>query len=110
MLILAVTYKDALEALSDPTRLTLFQQLRKGPRTVAELASTVPVSQPAVSQHLRRLREARLVERRADGPRRIYRLNPEGLSELRAFVEELWDDVLAAYGKLPRRPLEEERK
>ncbi len=96
-----VTYEDTFEALSDRTRLTLLQQLRRGPRTVAELASTVPVSQPAVSQHLRRLREARLVECRVDGPRRIYSLRSEALSELRAFVEELWDDVLAAYAKSP---------
>ena len=77
---------------------------------MTELASAVPVSQPAVSQHLRTLREAGLVDRRKEGTRRIYSLRIEGLSELRSFVEDLWDDVLEAYRRPRRRPGKEEGK
>ena len=77
---------------------------------MTQLASAVPVSQPAVSQHLRTLREAGLVDCRKDGTRRIYSLRIEGLSELRSFVEDLWDDVLEAYRRPRRRPRKEEGK
>ncbi len=86
-----------LDALSDPTRRQLFELLREGPRSVNELAAAVPVSQPAVSQHLKLLKEARLVRMRKQGNQRIYSLDPQGLAELRAYVEELWEDVLGAY-------------
>lgn len=92
-----MTYKDALDALSDPTRRALFERLRGGSCSVSELVEAVPVSQPAVSQHLRVLREARLVQVRKEGNRRIYTLNPDGLAELRRYVEELWGDVLESF-------------
>lgn len=87
----------SLEALADPTRRAIYEQLREGPRTVNELAASLPVSQPAVSQHLRVLKEARLVRVRKQGNRRIYSLRPDGLAELRDYVEGLWEDVLGAY-------------
>jgi DNA-binding transcriptional ArsR family regulator len=92
-----VTYHRVLSALSDPTRRALLERLRERPHSVGELAHRLPVSQPAVSQHLRVLREARLVTPRREGARRIYSLDPTGLDELRAYVESLWSDVLDAY-------------
>lgn len=92
-----MTYGKAIAALADPTRRAIVERLRLGPASVSELTDELPVSQPAVSQHLRVLREARLVERRSDGARRIYRLDGQGLAELRDYVESFWDDVLAAF-------------
>jgi DNA-binding transcriptional ArsR family regulator len=83
--------------LADPTRRTLIDALRTGPLTVGELAQRVPVSRSAVSQHLQVLRTAELVSNEADGTRRVYRLNPQGLAELRAYVDALWGDALGAY-------------
>jgi len=87
-----------LDALGDPTRRRLFEYLRLGPCPVTELISIVPISQPAVSQHLRVLREAQLVRVEKRGQQRIYHLNPVGLAELRSYAEGLWDDVLHAFG------------
>jgi DNA-binding transcriptional ArsR family regulator len=86
-----------IEALGDPTRRKLFERLRTGPCSVSELVSTASVSQPAVSQHLRVLKEARLVRVHKHGNQRIYSINPEGLTDLRAYVERLWEDVLGAF-------------
>jgi DNA-binding transcriptional ArsR family regulator len=102
-----MTYISPLTALAYPTRLALFEALRKGPRTVGELTEAVSVSQPAVSQHLRVLKEARLVQMRKAGNQRIYSLDPEGLAELRQFVDELWDDVLAAFEEAAEKEQEE---
>lgn len=102
-----MTNISALTALADPTRRSLFERLRKGPCSVGELTKEVPVSQPAVSQHLRVLREARLVKMRKAGNQRIYSLNPEGLFELRQFVEELWDDVLGAFAEAAEKEQQE---
>ena len=88
-----------IEALGDPTRRQLFEYLRQGPCPVSELISIVPISQPAVSQHLKVLREARLVKVEKRGQQRIYQLNPVGLGELRQYVESLWDDALHAFGE-----------
>jgi DNA-binding transcriptional ArsR family regulator len=87
----------ALEALADRTRRALFDRLRAGPCSVNELVETVNLTQPAVSQHLRVLKEARLVRVRPQGRQRIYSVDREGLAELRAYVENLWDDVLGAF-------------
>ena len=88
----------ALDALGDPTRRRLFEHLRRGPRTVTELVHVAGgVSQPAVSQHLRALRGARLVRARRRGRQRIYSLDPQGLTDLRAYVESMWDGVLSAF-------------
>jgi DNA-binding transcriptional ArsR family regulator len=94
-----MTNISPLDALGDPTRRQLFEYLRLGPCPVTELISIVPISQPAVSQHLRVLREARLVRVEKRGQQRIYHLNPVGLAELRQYVESFWDDVLRAFGE-----------
>jgi DNA-binding transcriptional ArsR family regulator len=86
-----------MDALGDPTRRAIFERLRGGPRSVGELAAALPVSRPAVSQHLRVLREAGLVTERRNGTRRIYRIEPQGLAELRDYIESFWDDALAAF-------------
>jgi DNA-binding transcriptional ArsR family regulator len=86
-----------MDALGDPTRRAVFERLRRGPSSVGELAAELPVSRPAVSQHLRVLKEAGLVSERKNGTRRIYRIEPVGLAELREYVESFWDDALAAF-------------
>jgi DNA-binding transcriptional ArsR family regulator len=90
-------YDIALTALADTTRRSIFERLRRREHTVGELTRLSRISQPAVSQHLRVLREARLVTHRAEGARRYYSASIEGLSDLRRWVETMWDDVLAAY-------------
>lgn len=92
-----MAYATAMDALGDATRRTIFERLRKGPRAVGELAAELPVSRPAVSQHLRILKEAGLVTERRDGTRRLYRLEPSGIEELRAYFDEFWDDALEAF-------------
>jgi DNA-binding transcriptional ArsR family regulator len=84
-------------ALADPTRRGIYERLRLREHTVGELTRLARVSQPAVSQHLRELRHARLVTDRRDGRRRYYQASREGLAELRQYIEALWDDVLQAY-------------
>ena len=85
------TYDKLFVALADPTRRAVFERLRNGPRSVGELAADLPVTQPAVSQHLRVLREAKLVEARAMGTRRVYRVNRERLDLLRIYAESFRD-------------------
>ena len=92
-----MAYYRALAALANPTRRRLFDRLRRRDHTVGELAGLARITQPAVSQHLRVLRDARLVSHRRDGTRRYYRARRDGLAELRRYLESLWDDVLAAY-------------
>jgi DNA-binding transcriptional ArsR family regulator len=92
-----VTYGKAFGALGDPTRRAIFEQLRGGPRSVGELAGSLPVSRPAVSQHLRVLREAGLVSDRKEGTRRLYRVAPQGVAELRTYLDGFWDEVLAEF-------------
>ena len=86
-----------LEALGDPTRMAIFQQLSSGPMPVNQLASMLPVTRPAVSQHLRVLKEAGLVVDTKAGTRRLYRLNPEGIARLRAHFDQVWDNALSAF-------------
>jgi DNA-binding transcriptional ArsR family regulator len=86
-----------LGALSDPTRQTVLNLLRRRPSTVGELASRLPVSRPAVSQHLQVLKSAGLVEEQRRGTRHYYRLNPKSLAELRAHIDSMWRDALAAF-------------
>ena len=90
-------YESSLQALADPTRRTIYELVRRRPRSVGELAAKLPVSRPAVSQHLGVLERARLVRHRKRGTRHVYQPDPAGLAPLRAYVESLWDDVLAAY-------------
>lgn len=94
-----MTNMNPIDALGDPTRRKLFEKLRSGPCSVNELVSIVSVSQSAVSQHLKVLKEAQLVRVEKQGKQRIYWLNPVGLMELRTYVESLWDDVLSAFGE-----------
>jgi DNA-binding transcriptional ArsR family regulator len=86
-----------LAALADPTRRRVLEGLRGGPRSVTELTADVTVSQSAVSQHLRVLREAGLVSERRAGARRLYRVDLDGLSALRAYLDGFWDDALEAF-------------
>ena len=86
-----------LDALGDPTRRRLLRLLRDGERTVADLTAALPVTQSAVSQHLRVLREAGLVADRPEGRRRYYRVERDGLAAVRAYVDSFWDDVLGAF-------------
>ncbi len=91
------TYGRILTALADPTRRAVFERLRLGPRSVAELAAGLPVSRPAVSQHLKVLKEAGLVRDRPRGTRHYYEINPSGLDPLGIYLEEFWGGVLAAF-------------
>ena len=88
---------DVFTALADPTRRHILEALRERPRSVGELAVGLPVSRPAVSQHLRVLETACLVRAEPRGTRRMYSITPDGLDELRQYVERLWSDALAAY-------------
>lgn len=98
------TYRvDALGALGDPTRRAIFERLRRGPTPVGALARELPVSRPAVSQHLKVLKEAGLVSERREGTRHLYRVDPRGVSSLRAYFDAFWDEALAAYGELVTR-------
>jgi len=93
-----MTYATAaLTALGDPTRREIFERLATKPRSVSELARDLPVSRPAVSQHLRQLKEAGLVTDHAEGTRRVYRIDPAGLGALRQWLDRFWDDALAAF-------------
>lgn len=87
-------YQNALDALGDPTRREILERLREGPRAVGELADDLPVSRPAVSQHLRILEEAGLVRHTREGTRRLYRVDPAAIDQLRAYFERFWSDAL----------------
>jgi DNA-binding transcriptional ArsR family regulator len=91
------TYRDSLIALADPTRLAVFERLAKGPAAVNEIASQLPVSRPAVSQHLRVLKVANLVFDERIGTRRIYRLNPSGIEAIRTYFDRFWSDALESF-------------
>jgi DNA-binding transcriptional ArsR family regulator len=90
-------YGNAIAALADPTRRRVFERLRRGPRPVGEIARGLPVSRPAVSQHLRVLKEAGLVRERREGTRNFYSVNGDGLAELREYFENFWEEALAAF-------------
>ena len=92
-----MSYGDAIDAVGDPTRRAIFERLRHGPKSVGEIADWLPVSRPAVSQHLRVLKEANLVTERREGTKRLYRLDPSGLAHLRAYFDEFWTQALADF-------------
>ena len=94
---LAMAYAMTLAVLADPTRLEVFERLRTGPRAVNAIAAGMPVSRPAVSQHLKVLKDAGLVEERSEGVRRIYSVRREGLAELRDWLDSFWGDALDAF-------------
>jgi len=102
-----VTYQDAWTALGDPTRRAIFERIADRPQAVGELARELPVSRPAVSQHLKVLKEARLVTDRRAGNRRIYRLDPSGLDALRAELDQFWTKALAAYKEVVEQDIRE---
>jgi DNA-binding transcriptional ArsR family regulator len=89
----------AIEALADPTRRKLFETLGAGSRSVSDLADAVPVSRPAVSQHLRVLERARLVMVRAEGRRRMYALDPRGIGAARDYLDGFWPAAISAYAR-----------
>ena len=94
------TYQEAqLDALGDTTRRAILARLLKGPKPVGELARDFPISRPAISQHLRILKEANLVVDRAAGNRRLYQLNPEGFDSLREYFDQFWTVALTAFKK-----------
>jgi DNA-binding transcriptional ArsR family regulator len=103
-----MAYAQALQALGDPTRRAVLEALRDGPRAVGEIAARLPVSRPAVSQHLRVLKEAGLVTERQNGTRHLYRVAPDGLAELREYLEGFWAEALANFKAAAER--EEGRK
>src|ERR1041385_1713176 len=88
---------SAFAALADPTRREVFERLAGGPRSVGELAQGLPVSRPAVSQHLKVLKTAGLVTDRAEGTRRVYQIDPNGLGPIRAWLDQMWEANLAAF-------------
>jgi DNA-binding transcriptional ArsR family regulator len=106
-----MAYGDALTALADPTRRAVFERLSAGPLSVGEIAAELPVSRPAVSQHLKVLKEAGLVRDEADGVRRVYEVDSRGLAELRSWLDRFWDDALAAFkAEVERSPQPRRRK
>lgn len=92
-----MTYRKAFAALGDPTRRKVFERLARGPRSVGEIAKGLPVSRPAVSQHLKVLKDAGLVTDQAEGTRRVYRVDPTGLGQMRAWLDQFWDTALRAF-------------
>jgi DNA-binding transcriptional ArsR family regulator len=92
-----MAYQCALVALSDPTRRQVFEQLRRGPLSVGKIAAQMPVSRPAVSQHLGVLKRAGLVADRAEGTRRVYYIDPQGLAAIRTWLDQFWDGALATF-------------
>ena len=101
---------DALTALADPTRRQLFEFVAEGPQAVGELAERLPVSRPAVSQHLKVLKEAGLVIDRQLGTRRLYQLNPEGVDVLRAYIDRFWNRALVSFKHAVDQTIEEEQQ
>jgi DNA-binding transcriptional ArsR family regulator len=108
---LVTTYAEQVfDALGDPTRRSVFERLRGGARSVGELAEGMDVSRPAVSQHLKVLKEARLVADRAEGTRRLYAVDTQGLEALRTWLEGLWDEALDAFKEAAERETKDKRK
>ena len=102
---------DSLGLLGDPTRRAIFELLARRPSTVGELAQQLPITRSAVSQHLRVLKDGGLVVSRAEGTRRIYRLNPDGVTALRAYLDRVWAEALTAFGKAAQAaPLDPEQE
>jgi DNA-binding transcriptional ArsR family regulator len=92
-----MAYQEAFLALANPTRRRVFEQLRRGPKSVGKIAAEMPVSRPAVSQHLGVLKKAGLVGDRAEGTRRVYYIDPHGLAAIRTWLDQFWEDALSAF-------------
>jgi DNA-binding transcriptional ArsR family regulator len=99
-----MAYGKALQCLSDPTRRRVFERLRGGPKSVGVLATGLPVSRPAVSQHLKTLKDAGLVKDRSEGTRRVYYIDPDGLGDLRRWLDGFWDGALEAFKNEVEKP------
>jgi len=97
-------------ALHDPTRRAVLERLREGPRPVGEIARGLPVTRPAVSQHLKVLKDAGLVSDRSEGTRRIYYIDPKGLGAMRAWLDQFWEAALTAFAAEIERSKKEEDK
>src|ERR1700761_870539 len=98
-----MAYKESLAALSDPMRRTILEQIVAAPRSVGEIADKLPISQPAVSQHLKVLKDAKLVREERAGTRRIYHADSEALGELRAYVDDMWRATLTSFSQQAAR-------
>jgi DNA-binding transcriptional ArsR family regulator len=106
-----VTYEErAFDALGDPTRRAVLMRLRSGARSVGDIAEGMKVSRPAVSQHLKILKTARLVTVHAEGTRRLYAVDTRGISSLRKWLDGFWDEALAAFKLMAEREAARERK
>jgi DNA-binding transcriptional ArsR family regulator len=99
-----MTYANGMNALGDPTRRAIFERLADGPRAVGEIADEMPVSRPAVSQHLKVLSDAGLVVSTKHGTRRLYQLDPTGVGALRAYFDAFWTQALAAFKQAVENP------
>ncbi|MEL6571960.1 MAG: metalloregulator ArsR/SmtB family transcription factor [Pseudomonadota bacterium] len=97
-----MTYEITIAALADPTRRLVLEALKAGPKPVGTLADGLPVSRPAVSQHLKVLSDAGLLTVETQGTRRLYAIDPHGADALRAYLDSMWDDALAAYTRKAR--------
>ena len=104
------TATDKIGALGDPTRRAIFERLAAAPSAVGDLADRLPISRPAVSQHLRVLKDAGLVIDRPHGTRRIYQLDPTGLAELRDQLERFWNQALTSYKNVVEQATGEEER
>ncbi|MGN6850136.1 MAG: ArsR/SmtB family transcription factor [Sphingomicrobium sp.] len=100
----------AFSALYDPTRRAVLERLRDGPKAVGEIARGLPVTRPAVSQHLKVLKEAGLVDDRSEGTRRIYHIDPKGLGAIRAWLDQFWDSALTAFAAEVERSTRKEQE
>ncbi|WP_341366495.1 metalloregulator ArsR/SmtB family transcription factor [Yoonia sp. BS5-3] len=105
-----MTYEDTITALADPTRRDIIDRLRSGPLAVGAIADGMPISRPAVSQHLRVLSDAGLLTVTPSGNRRLYAIAPDGVDELRRYLDTLWDDALAAFGRAAAEKAKESSK
>lgn len=105
-----VSTTATLAALADPTRRAVLERLASGPRSVTDVAGTLPVSRPAVSQHLKVLREAGLVTARRQGRQQLYAVRRDGLAELRAWLDTFWDTALQSYADAVERAAEREKQ
>ena len=106
---MVIDRRDGLGALGDPTRLAIFESLAERPRAVGELAEDLPVSRPAVSHHLKVLKTAGLVTEQAQGTRRIYRLNPDGVAALRDQLDTFWNRALTGYASAAEKQSKKEQ-
>ena len=105
-----MAYEKALAALADPTRRAVFERLKAGPASVGEIARDMPVSRPAVSQHLKALKDAGLVRDEPRGTARLYRIHAPGLGELRQWLDGFWDDALERFKDYAEGEGDERRK